>query len=267
MKSLGHRYCNFTAWVNSMALRSFDSQTRLGIPRPPKSERHPQPAMQGEQYADEGTLILEPSSPASLAPSSFIPPPPPSSMRPRMVSVPPPSSVRPPMPSWDDRSGWAPASTNEVTKSTRIPSKSEHSASAMVLMATLAMLAALVSIGFMHKAKQASESEAPAAAAAPPPVVSESNAAVLPAAPVAPPAQTIDMDDEVKPAAPVAAAKPAVAPQAAPVVRVAAPAQTATPAAAAAPPKPAKEKTPSQTAQQKALEDLLDQLGEEQLKR
>ena len=261
-----------------MALRSFDSQTRLGIPRPPKSERAPhserapQPAMQGEQYADEGTLILEPSSPISIAPSSFIPPPPPSSMRPMMYSVPPPSSVRPPMPSWDDRSGWAPSTPNEVTKSTRIPPKSTHSASAMILMATFAALAALMSIGFMQKSKRTAENETPVASAAPPPVVVESNAAVIPA-PVAPPAQAIDMDDDAKPAAPVAAPKPVVnvnvapaqpqaaQPQVTPVVRTAPPSQ-----AAPAPAAPAK-KAPSQTAQQKALEDLLDQLGEEQLKR
>jgi hypothetical protein len=254
-----------------MALRSFDSQTRLGIPRPPKSERAPQYVPQVEQYADEGTLILEP------APISVVPPPPPSSLRPMMYSVPPPSSVRAPMPSWDDRSGWVPpAGPNEITASTRLPAKrqvsaGERSASAMLIIATAAMLAALASIGFMHRASRQTQSENESVAAAaqpivqpvPQPVVGVSNTATIPApsaAPIAPPVQPIDIDD-VTPAPP----PPKVAPVA-PVAAVATPPQSNTTPAkpAATEPKP---KAPSSTAQQKALEDLLEQLGEEQLKR
>lgn len=257
-KALGHRYCNFASWVNLMALRSFDSDTRLGIPRVP-SRSLSSPHL-SEQFADEGTLILEPA-PISVAP--------PSSMRPMTYSVPPPSSVRPPMPSWDDRSGWAPETANESTKSTRLApnrqvSARERSASAMLLIATAAMLAALASIGFMNKAERRIDNDgATATAAAAQPVTVESNASAIPAplaAPIAPPVQPIDIDEERPATAPAPkAAAPIAAPVAAPVV--------------AAQPKPAKEakdakeKAPSQTAQQKALEDLLEQLGEEQLKR
>jgi len=294
--------------VNFMAHRSFDSVTRIGLPQAaPKSLRGDH---QGEQFADEGTLILKPSdrasfeqsgafnpfddfepAPISVAPSAVGPrsyPPPPVSVRPPMPSVPPPSSVRPPMNSWDDRVWSVPVS--ERTGASAITSTSQHrkktmsprerSASAMLFIATAALLSALAAIGLMHKADRAAAATASQTAdtaeSAPPPAL-PSTAIVVPAtttqpsplaAPVPPPVAAIDMDDvkptpaPAQPAAPVQAApKPAYA--AAPVN--AAPANPAP--ANAAPQTKTKEKAPSNAAQKKALEDLLDQLGEEQLKR
>lgn len=257
-----------------MAHRSFDSVTRFGIPQPPPRAMQPS---QGEVYADEGTLILAPSA-YEPAPISEIPPPPPSSVRP------PISSVRPSMPSWDERAWSIPVGehTGASSPGARPVAKPkvaarDRSAAAMLVIAAGAMLAALASIGFMHKSNHdAAPAEAmPTGVAA---VAATATPAVaLPPAPIAPPVaapaapEAIDMDD-VKPteAKPAVASAPALAPAAA---RASAPAQAratsgSAPAAASAPAagktKPA---APSGSAQQKALEDLLEQLGEEQLKR
>jgi hypothetical protein len=265
-----------------MALRSFDSLTRLGIPRPSKAfvTEH-----RGEVLADEGTLIMEPA-PISVVPSSrpmTIPPAPPSSVRPMMYSVPPPaSSARPSLPSWDDRSGWTPqASAAEITKSTRVPPKGamsarDRSASAMVLIATAAMLAALASIGFMHKASRSSSAAAepstaepiaqPTARAAMMPATTAAPSAASISPPVAPPAAAaIDIDDEVKTAAPKRASTVTKSYSAAPASTL--PATSAPSEQPRASTKPAKESKEKSAQQQKALEDLLEQLGEEQLKR
>jgi hypothetical protein len=192
------------------------------------------------------------------------------------------------MNSWDDRVWSLPVS--ERTGASAITSTSQHrkktmsprerSASAMLFIATAALLSALAAIGLMHKADRRAAVDAPSAAAAPadpsplaapvaPPVAAPVAAPI--AAPVA-----IDMDD-VKPTPAAVPSAPAPAP--APKTVAAAPANGdrayATPAYAApanaapapAQTKPAKEKAPASSAQQKALEDLLDQLGEEQLKR
>lgn len=226
----------------------YDSETRLAVFSPATGAPL---AIKGEAYADEGTLILEP-----IAPSY----------------PPPPSSMRPPAESWTDRAWSVPVSDRTGASALgERPRPAPRSSPAMLMVGAAAVMAGLVSLGLMRADEPRAESAPVAAAAAQPMMVAPVAQPVI-AAPVAQPVvapapatpapapAAIEVDDEVAPA-PVIAAR--VAPKAAPVAK-APPAPR--PVAAAPAPAPAKKKA-AQSAEDKTLEQLLEQLGEEQLKR
>lgn len=233
-----------------MGDRSYDSETRFAILSVPAPG-----IIKGEAYADEGTLIMEPAAP----------------------SVPPPplSSMRPPMDSWGDRAWSIPVSDRTGASGmpmtmpvSAAPARPARSSSALILLGAAAAMAALASVVLVNATAQ--DAPRPAAASA---VAVPSTPAVFPPAPQLPVAPPV-----AEPAPPVAAqpvvtieVAPSAPPPSAPAVAapkpVSAPRVAPSPAAKPAPKPVAAKPSGAAHAQAKTLEELLDQLGEEQLKR
>jgi outer membrane biosynthesis protein TonB len=145
---------------------------------------------------------------------------------------------------------WAPAAR------ARVPF-GDRAAAALLVIASGAVLAVLASLAFMHAAESRTAAAPATQAVEVQPVAEPSVAAEPSPAPstIAPPdtSETEDGDVEVQPLpkkrAPIATPKPAATWRAKP------------------PTQPAKDKPPSASGKNKALGDLLQKLGEEQLKR
>ena len=216
------------------------SATRIAAVAPPVTAR----SRMRETHADQGTLIMDPdqgnhalaTAQTILASQGFAPPVAPISVRPAAPSLPDGGIV-----------------LEQTASSWSRPKPKADSSFVMLLMAAMAMIAALASIALMASRPDTEEAPVKVVAAAQP-------APPLPPAPiVAPPVpavatpDAIDVDD-----APVAKPVPVAAK---PVV--VAPVQ---PSAAKPADKKAAKAAPGAD-QKKTLEQLLDELGEEQLKR